>query len=296
MEASEITRALRGHWYGSYGLAFCPAHRNTRTPALRLSNGEGGRLLALCSAGCQFRDVMAELRRLGLAEIPKDFWRDATSEKSAQSSHDDAARIKRAKTVWATTEPIAGTLAEQYLRRRAIEGALPSALRFAALCWHPSKTTLPAMVAEVRRGLQTVGVHRTYLAEPGVKAETSPVKAMLGCCSGGAVRLSDGSGPLVVAEGIETMLSLRDASHSAADDAIAPKRFWAALSTSGIAGLKLPDAPGEIIIAPDGDAPGRAAADKLAHRANALSWQVSILEPPGDGLDWNDWAREIHNG
>ena len=296
MEAIEITRALLGRWYGSYGLAFCPAHRNTRTPALRLSNGEGGRLLAFCFAGCQFRDIIAELRRLGLAEAFGDFQRVIPLRNSVPAPQDDAMRIRRATAVWSKTEPIAGTLAEQYLRTRAIEGALPSALRFAASCWHPTKTTLPAMVAEVRRGLQTVGVHRTYLAAPGVKAEVSPAKAMLGCCSGGAVQLSDGSGPLVVVEGIETALSLRDASLSSADEGGATKRFWAALSTSGIAGLKLPDTPGEIIIAPDGDAPGRAAADKLAHRANALSWQVSILEPPGDGLDWNDWAREIHNG
>ncbi len=32
---------------------------------------------------------------------------------------------------------------------------------------------------------------------------------MLGRCAGGAVRLSDGLGPLLIAEGIETGLTLR---------------------------------------------------------------------------------------
>jgi len=144
------------------------------------------------------------------------------------------------------------------------------------------------MMAEVRLGCALVGVHRTYLAEPGVKTGTEPAKAMLGPCGGGAVRLSGGSGSLVVGEGIETMLTLRDARPLA--------RCWAALSTSGVAGLRLPETAGELIVAPDGDAPGRAAADKLAHRAHALGWRVSVLDPPGDGLDWNDWAREARHG
>jgi hypothetical protein len=59
--AQNITLALQGRWHGHYGLAFCPAHPNTRTPALRLADGEDGRLLALCSAGCDFRDVAARL-------------------------------------------------------------------------------------------------------------------------------------------------------------------------------------------------------------------------------------------
>jgi hypothetical protein len=33
-DARKITEALGGKWYGRYGLAFCPAHRNTVTPAL----------------------------------------------------------------------------------------------------------------------------------------------------------------------------------------------------------------------------------------------------------------------
>ena len=43
-----------------------------------------------------------------------------------------------------------------------------------------------------------VGVHRTYLAEPGVKAFADGAKLMLGRCAGGAVRLSDGLGTLLV--------------------------------------------------------------------------------------------------
>lgn len=52
-------------------------------------------------------------------------------------------------------------------------------------------------------------------------------------------------------------------------------------------GLRLPAQPGRLTIAPDGDAPGREAAHKLAERAHALGWAVSLLPAP-EARDWND--------
>ena len=109
----------------------------------------------------------------------------------------------------------------------------------------------------------------------------NPPKAMLGAVAGGAVCVAQAQGPLVVAEGIETALSL------ASGLLRAPATVWAALSTSGIRGLHLPPKPGRLTIAADGDNPGRAAVQSLAERAHALGWQVSLLPAP-DGLDWND--------
>ena len=109
---------------------------------------------------------------------------------------------------------------------------------------------------------------------------------MLGRCAGGAVRLSGGPGPLVVAEGIETGLSLLSGLQDASP------RVWAALSTSGMVGLVLPRDSGELVLAPDGDAPGREAVIKLADRASAAGWHVRIMKCP-DGRDWNDlWIEE----
>lgn len=108
-----------------------------------------------------------------------------------------------------------------------------------------------------------------------------PAKAMLGAVSGGAVRLSNGDGALVVAEGIETALSLCSGLLSA------PATVWAALSASGIRRLRLPDTPGRLVVAADGDAAGREAASSLGDRARGLGWSVSIRPAP-DGMDFND--------
>ncbi|WP_246045587.1 toprim domain-containing protein [Rubellimicrobium roseum] len=125
-------------------------------------------------------------------------------------------------------------------------------------------------------------MHRTYLRADGSgKANVEPAKAMLGGTAGGAVRLSNRAGQLVVAEGIETALSLASGLLSA------PASVWAALSTSGMRSLRLPLAPGRLAIAPDGDEAGHAAARALAERAHALGWWVDLLPAP-QGWDWND--------
>jgi len=66
-----------------------------------------------------------------------------------------------------------------------------------------------------------------------------------------------------------------------------PVAIWAALSTSGLRGLRLPAEPGRLTIGCDGDTPGREAAHALAERAHALGWTVGFLDP-GDGRDWGD--------
>jgi hypothetical protein len=147
------------------------------------------------------------------------------------------------------------------------------------------------MVALVTRGPEAtpVGIHRTFLARDGAgKAPVASPKMMLGPCGGGAVRLADDDGPLVVAEGIETALSVLGG--------LGPgSRVWATLGVSGMKKLVLP-APSaggsrELVIASDGDEKGRTAANILAVRANAEGWSVRLMPAP-EGLDWNDVAMD----
>lgn len=277
-DARSTTIALRGKWYGDYGLAFCPAHHNTDTPALSIGTGREGQLLLSCKAGCSFGDVAAALRGCGLTQpdgLPR---RDYKAEQDAV----DRKRTRQAEQVVRETVPIIDTIAQTYLRGRGITCPLPvDALRYHPNCWHLSGKRLPAMVARVK-GSDGYAVHRTYLKSDGSgKAEVEPAKAMLGNCAGGAVKLIEAGGPLVVAEGIETALSL------ACGLLQAPATIWAALSTAGMENLRLPAEAGELIIAVDGDEAGRKAANALADRAYNLGWVVSLLKAP-DGQDWND--------
>lgn len=283
MSAEQITLALRGKWYRSYGVTPCPVCQNEGRKgqnALTLADGDGGRLLLNCKkSGCAYRDILAAAGITPGSYTPPD---SATIAQRKAKQHKEAMkRAVQAQRLWQEAQPIAGTLAEIYLRRRGITCALPDTLRFAPSCWHPAAKQLPAMLSfvVVSNGF---AVHRTYLRNDGSgKAIVEPNKAMLGAVQGGAVRLADVPGPLVVAEGIETALSL------ASGLLRAPATVWACLSTSGMAGLHLPDRPHRVTIATDGDAPGRAAGYKLAERASTLGWAVQMLHAP-DGRDWND--------
>jgi phage/plasmid primase-like uncharacterized protein len=283
-DANGLTLALGGRWHGRYGAAPCPACQpegRKGQNALTLADGTNGRLVLDCKkSACAFLNILVAAGLHSGDYTPPD---PATiAKRKAQQRADAEKRAAQAKRVWQEAQPIAGTLAETYLRGRGITAPLPATLRFHPECWHgPTARRLPAMVAAVQ-GAGSPAVHRTWLRADGLgKAEIDPPKAMLGAVTGGAVRLTDGLGPLVVAEGIETALSL------ASGLLRTPATVWAALSTSGIRGLHLSPTASRLTIAPDGDAPGREAANALAERAHALGWQVSLLAAP-DGRDWND--------
>jgi hypothetical protein len=285
-EAERITRALGGTWYRNYGLACCPAHGD-RKPSLTLNNASDGRLLAHCKAGCDFREVIGALKSSGILEGGE--LRPVTdpvilARNEAKARVEAKKRERQALALWLEGQPIKGTLAEAYLRDRAITCHLPDSLRFHPACWHLSAKRFPAMLARVD-GVERFALHRTYL-DPGGhgKAKLDPVKALLGAVAGGAVRLTEGQGPLVVTEGIETALSL------ACGLLIRPATIWAALSTSGLAALSLPPEPSRLTIATDGDNAGQKAGKTLAERAAALGWAVSFLPAPM-GRDWNDILR-----
>lgn len=285
-DARSLTLSLRGAWHGRYGAAPCPIcqpERRRGQNALTLSDAPGGRLLAHCKkSGCSFIDLA---RALGLA--PGDFTRPDSAEiarAEAQARAEAEKRAKQALALWREAVPIGGTPAEAYLRNRGLSLDLPDTLRFHPEAWHgPTARRLPAMVALVE-GCNLPALHRTWLKPDGTgKAEVEPAKAMLGAVQGGAVRLLEAQGRLVVAEGIETALSLACGLLPGA------MSLWAALSTSGFRGLRLPGNPGSLTIATDSDdgGAGRSAGHALAERAYALGWTVSLLPAP-EGRDWND--------
>lgn len=276
-DAQNLTQSLGGKWYGNHGSAPCPVCQPERR---KDQNGlsvkaEGGRLLIWChKAGCDFREI---LEAAGIARDALNLAPTLDLQAEAQRIAYDAAKREQARRIWGHAGPICGTKGEAYLRGRAITCPLPPSLRWAADLYHgPSGRYLSAMVAEVSTG----GVHRTFFEKTGARIGDQ-AKMMLGPCSGGAVALSKAQGALVVCEGIETGLSLLSGLLGE------PASVWAALSTSGVRAFDLPPTPGRLILAPDGDAPGMAAAEVLGNRAFALGWQVFTMAPP-DGSDWND--------
>ena len=283
--ADAIAKALGGRKAGSGWIARCPAH-DDRNPSLSLSTGKDGKVLLRCLAGCDQAQVIDALRARGLWEhrgrycgMPRAA--KADHPKNAPSERDDTDRTEYALRIWRAAVPASNTLAETYLQSRGLRLPLTFTLRFHGGLKHPSGGIWPAMVALVSRGPNDapLAVHRTFLARDGSgKAPVDPKKMMLGPCRGGAVRFSQPTDLLMVGEGIETCLAAMQATGNPA---------WAALSTSGLRALDLPESLREVIVLADGDDPGEAAA-----RDCAMGWQregrrVRIARPPR-GQDFND--------
>lgn len=194
---------------------------------------------------------------------------------------DDARRSEIALAIWQSAKPAQGTPVETYLASRRIDLPPSDALRFHAGLKHPSGGIWPAMVALVTSGAdrRPLAMHRTFLArDGGGKAPVDPQRMMLGPCRGGAVRLADPGDVLMVGEGIETSIAAMQAtSHPA----------WAALSTSGLRALDLPEDVRDLIVLADGDNAGEAAARECAWRWKREGRRVRIARPP-QGMDFND--------
>jgi putative DNA primase/helicase len=283
MTAETIAKALGGRKAGSGWMARCPSH-DDREPSLSIRDADDGKVLVRCHAGCDQEQVIAALRSRGLwVENGQPRLRRPAPRAGAKSQpdRDDAKRTEAALAIWQSATPANGTPVETYFASRGLHLPPPPTLRFHAGLKHPSAGIWPTMVALVTRGADDtpLAIHRTFLARDGAgKAPVDLQKMMLGPCRGGAVRLGAPGDWLMVGEGIETCLAAMLASGHPA---------WAALSTSGLRILDLPDAVREVIVLADGDKPGEAAARDCAWRWKREGRRVRIARPP-QGMDFND--------
>jgi phage/plasmid primase-like uncharacterized protein len=127
-------------------------------------------------------------------------------------------------------------------------------------------------------------IHRTYLSPDGLsKAAVEPTRMALGPLRGGCIRLADALPTLVIAEGVETALSVQQATGIPA---------WAAISASNMSNVVLPPLPlaVEIIIAADRDRAGIKAAYQSADLWRSQGRQVRVALPRSAN-DFNDQLR-----
>jgi hypothetical protein len=257
----------------------CPCHGGF---SLSVADGRDGRLLVKCwGAGCAAEDIFEELRQLDL----DDDWRareDGVEYRDAQ-----AKRLAWALQIWDRARPAPGRI-EPYLGWRGIAITPPPALRFLPSCKHESGAILPAIIAKfVNVDEEFIGIQRIFLADDERRpAGVDPPKPTLGPIAGAAVRLApfDPGKPLIVGEGIETVLSLMQ---------LRELPGWAAGSTSGVKRLILPRAVRQVVIAVDNDAnsAGERAARDAGERWFREGRRVHLAIPSTADSDWNDVLR-----
>lgn len=247
------------------------------------------------------------------AQAAQDRAREEANRKAAAARNSDEASARRQKLLkyWLGLEPIAGTLAEAYLRQaRGIDlsrlAKIPGALRFDPACNHIDDetgevTTWPAMVTHMTRGSSLAGLHLTWLELDGYgKAPVTPAKKMRGQVSGAAIRLTQGNSgmspreaaekgrldPLVIGEGIETTLTCAVARPD--------YRAWAAGSLSLMGLLDWPPCASAVILLKDNDWKPEAlkAFERVEQhwRSQAAGRRVKVVGA-AVGNDFNDWVR-----
>ena len=165
------------------------------------------------------------------------------------AAYRQASRRDCDRRLWKSTRPITGTIAAAYLDARGV-GHVAGAR---SLRIHPSITHrnaprhFPALIA----GVQDVagdfmGIQRTYL-DGARKAAVDPVRASLGSLAGGGVRLVQMTdGRLLLGEGIEsTVAAVRVLDWRGG--------AWAALGTSELRSVVVPESVRRVVIAVDQD-------------------------------------------
>ena len=208
--------------------------------------------------------------------------------KRPQAMSDDQ-RKNMLRDTYTATQPIeAGDAAHKYLESRGIDEIIyPDALRFAPSLRDGDGGIRPCLVAMVGVYGESkfVSMHRTFLASDGSgKADMqSPRKIMPGSLpDGSCVMLSDyESGPLGIAEGIETAMSA---------SALYSMPVWAALSSNMLVKWMPPENCKDVVIFGDNDKKfgGQYAAYNLAHKLAIKGVNVTVEIPQQNGEDWAD--------
>jgi putative DNA primase/helicase len=284
-----IVRALGGELYADGRRANVPGPGHgsgDRSVSLLLA---GRRVIVHSFAEDPWREVLAELRRLGLVDHQGLLVGQSGSAGPAAQAPPPSERRARAVELWTLAGRAAGSLSERHLRRRAVARPLSDALRH-----HPAAPVSvyrprggfvrPALVARIQAPTgETCAVEITYLGPDGDRARLRLPRKTVGVLPpGSAVRLDPVASAIVVAEGVFSALS-------------ASERFarpaWALLSAANLAAWTPPAGVHHVLIAADRGRAGELSAARLARRLRAAGVGCHVALPPEPFGDWNEVAQ-----
>jgi len=279
-QADRIVRQLGGRWTGDFAMCRCPAHSDSKA-SLSVRVGERA-VLFHCFAGCAAEAIMTALRS-GKILAPSDH-----DPGQRQESRSDLNKV--ALSVWRHAAPYAGTLADRYLRGRAI---VPEGInaRFDPRCQcgtGAAKAFAPALIVPIEEDAGVVAIHRTFLTPDGRwKADMPEPKRMLGNPGTGAVRWGGipTDGVLRLAEGVEdaaSVMNLLDPGHF----------VWPVLGIERYQGIAIPESIHTVILYSQHGVEAARAVERATPHLTDNGRRLLTKLPPHSG-DWNDLLREI---
>ena len=255
------------------------------TDAATAEHGDLLDLIRLNKAHVDFRNTLDEARQFLRDPLPVRALRRL---RPARPSHD---RQAAAEKLYSLSRPVPGTLAETYLRKRAITASLGwPALRFHPACYyrpdrHAPRESWPALLGIVTDlAGNLTGLQRTWLARDGSgKAPLADPRRAMGHLLGNAVRFGIPHDIMAAGEGIETVFSLLS---------LFPALPMAAgLSAAHLSAIAFPHGLRRLYILRDNDAAGDIAEERLAERCREAGIETRILTPTAKDLNV-DLCRE----
>lgn len=162
--------------------------------------------------------------------------------------------------------------------------------------------TFPCILSMLRDNQgKTMALHRTYITRDGLKPEQiqalgsdAPTRLSLvpddRCSTGSAIRFDEPTTALMLAEGIETALTIR---------LLTGLPTWACTTKDLLMGIVLPESVKIVTVWADKDrsGAGQQAASTLVHRLREAGYRAVAMLPPseitGKGVDWNDVIRDV---
>ena len=266
-ELRALVRQLGGSWTGHTAMVRCPVHTD-RTPSLSIRQGDRGILLT-CHAGCAARDVLRELHRI--AVLPT-FDRPPVPHRKPYESFAHHA-------IWQSATPIAGTIAERYIRETRKISALLHDVRFHPRCPKgPGRLARfePALLIGMRKAGTFAAIQRIFLDPRGAKYTA---KLVLGRAIGAAWTNGPPGRTIGLCEGFET---------AAAYTSLTGIQAWATMGAKRFHQAEIPACVERVILLADNDLEGLRAEAKAREALARPGLVIDTEWPPGR---MNDWAQ-----
>lgn len=262
-----LVQRLVGRWSGRSAMVRCPVHED-RTPSLSIRQGREA-ILVHCFAGCAGRDVMRALGDVLGHPVPEAPARMLPIIRT----HSPAQRL------WAEALPIAGTLAERYLRDVRGIAFIPPDVRYHAACpmgRGPALVRLPALLVGVFATGRLIAVQRLFLDRQTAQRTH---RMMLGSSRGGIWPSRFTDSMMRIAEGFETACAYMQVTGREAGTCFGVRNFAAFAIGAGVE---------RVVLLPDNDPEGLHAAQAAVAARQSASVPFGLERCP---VAFNDWAE-----
>lgn len=283
-------------------VGLCPFHEE-RSPSFEVNDAKGLYHCWGCNASgdhITFLMVKAGMTyKQALEALSGDRFPVVSEEERARRKEADAraiaARIEWARSIWASTVPLRGTVGMRYVRARGITVPLPETVRFALTPrWFDHETgetsrPIPAVVCALQNATGDVSGVQCIFLKPdgrgkyeriGRDGKRAKAKLTFGTVIGAALRLGPDSEHVTICEGPEDSWTLFQE--------MPGSTVWASCGTANLSQIIFPDFVRSVTIAGDNGAAGHAAVatSRTAYLARGLG--VNENFPSAPFKDWND--------